>query len=112
MQAITQPFTVLPFLVRFSQVYLKMLQRDTRITLQLMPTRIQPSQPVRIKGVQDGIYTVLLTSSLGATYVASIKVQNGAGFIEPPAGGFSKGFYYVVLKGFGNTEAGSKLVVY
>ena len=94
-------------------LYSRIIQiKGVYLNVQLYPTRIQPSQAVRIKGIQDGVYTVVLTSSLGATYIATVKIQNGTGLIEAPLGGFTKGFYYVAIKGTNTMEGGAKLVVY
>jgi hypothetical protein len=94
-------------------IYSKTIQvKGNYQEVQLYPTRIQPSQSVRIKGVPDGLYTALISSTLGSTYVSSVKVQNGIGLIEPPRASFAKGLYYVTLRGADGIEGGAKLVVY
>lgn len=86
--------------------------KGTYRAVQIYPTQIQRSQPVRLKGIQDGTYTVILTSASGETYVASVNVQNGTGLINPPPGGYATGFYYVLVRGANDTEGGAKLIVY
>jgi hypothetical protein len=82
-------------------------------SIQLYPSRIQPAQSVNIKGLSDGTYTAVLTAASGTIYVSTVKVQSGKGLIHPPVAGFAKGFYYVAIRSaHGQTEAGSKLVVY
>lgn len=80
--------------------------------VQLYPSRCQPNQSVNIKGLQDGLYTVRITSALGTIYMAAVKVQNGIGRIEPPLAGFARGMYYIALKGNDDAEHHAKLVVY
>lgn len=97
----------------YQPLYSNIIQvKGSHHTILLYPTRIQPTQPVQLKGLPEGPISIRIVSALGTICMATVTSQNGIGVIEPPPAGFVKGLYLVSVIDCNNTTRNAKLVVY